>query len=171
MFPDRQDLSGLWQAIRRLSGRSAVSRLRFVGRLPPETRKELDASGLVPRVEETGFLPKEQAERCLADSSALLLAGPSDGRPVLRGWIPAKLFEYLATDLPIIYIGHSDSDAAELLRHHPGCYILEPRDVDGMIDALNHCPGQRHQRDVSALMRRTLTGKLADLLDQASART
>jgi hypothetical protein len=101
-------------------------------------------------------------------ADALLLAGPKNGLGILRGWIPAKVFEYLATDLPIIYVGTRDSDVAELLALHPGTHLVETGDVDGMIGALRACRGHRHMRDVSAFTRMSLAGRLAGLLNEAS---
>jgi hypothetical protein len=161
----------VWQAIRNLSatGRPTVDRLRFIGELPPRVRAELDTYGLMPCVETTGFLPNRTAIDQLRTADALLLAGPSDASAGMRGWIPAKLFEYLATDLPIIYVGDHDSDAAKLLAQHPGGYRFGTGDVEGITDALMRCRGNRQVRDVSAFGWDALTETLADLLDDAYA--
>jgi hypothetical protein len=78
------------------------------------------------------------------------------------------LFEYLATDLPIIYIGDPSSDAASLLRQYPGCYVLASRDLAGIKDALLSCRGERHVRDVSRFLRSKLTERLAAVLNETS---
>jgi glycosyltransferase involved in cell wall biosynthesis len=170
LYPQWQDLAGLWQAILRLeqAGQPTVDRLCFVGAPQPEVREELDAYGLMPRVEITGLLAHREAAGRLRRSGALLLAGPKDGRPELRGWSSGKMFEYLATDLPIIFVGDRDTDAAHLLEQYAGCYVVDSQDVEGLMAALRGARGERHVRDVSSLSRRTLTGKLAALLDEAA---
>jgi glycosyltransferase involved in cell wall biosynthesis len=168
MFPDRQDLRAAWHAVRNLLEEQQVDKVRFIGDIQPEVRSELDQWGLDGIVEETGFLSRPDANRALAASSALLLAGPKDARPLLQGWIPAKLFEYLATDLPIIYIGNSESDAAALLRRHPGCHVLEPGDVGGVTQALLDARDQRYKRDLTSFTRTSLTGELAAVLDRVA---
>jgi glycosyltransferase involved in cell wall biosynthesis len=168
MFPERQDLGAVWGALRILRNEHEIDAMRFVGDIQPEVRTELHEAGLDEIVDETGFLPRPEASRRLIESSALLLAGPLDDRPVLRGWIPAKLFEYLATDLPIIYMGDPDSDAANILRQHEGCEVLVPGDRDGAMRALRSARGRRFTRDIHGLTRRALTADLAALLDHVA---
>jgi hypothetical protein len=168
MYPHRNRLGSLWRAVAEQGG---VDLIRFVGRLDPRARTELDGAGLRRLIDETGFLPRAAALEILSTSSVLLLAGPHDASGVLRGWIPAKLFDYLASDLPILYIGDTRADAAEILRGYEGCYVLDGSDADGVRAALGECQaGARYVRDVTSFTRRSLTGALARLLDGVSAR-
>jgi glycosyltransferase involved in cell wall biosynthesis len=169
VHPRWQYLRGLWQAIRDLAdaAQPGVDRVCFIGEPQAEVREEMDAFGLTPRVEITGLLSHRDALDRLRGAGALLLVGPRDARPELRGWIPAKTFEYLASDLPIIFIGDRGCDAARLVERHPGCYIVDSRDVDGLTAALVDCRGKRFVRDVSDFSPRGLTAKLAAVLDEA----
>jgi glycosyltransferase involved in cell wall biosynthesis len=168
-YPAMQRLDAVWKAVVRLNGANAggVSRLKFIGDLHPFIRRELHDHALDSLVEVTGFLPYTEALAELNDSSVLLVAGPHDARGLLRGHIVAKLFEYLSTNLPIVYVGDRECDAADLLRQFPGCHIISTDDVAGIERALHASWGKRFQRDVDALSRRALTGHLAELLDQA----
>jgi hypothetical protein len=65
--------------------------------------------------------------------------------------------------------GRPDCDAADLLRDHPGCYVLRPDDVNGITTALSDCRGERHPRDVSGFTRAALTETLAEVLEHASS--
>ena len=166
-YPETQDLTAVWAAIRHLAETpgAAVDRLRFVGELHPALQTQLADSGLGEVVEVTGFLPHLEATARLRSSSALLVAGPRKARGILRGHVVAKLFDYLATGLPIVYVGDPECDAAELLGRYPGCYVSAADDVDGVVRALRSCHGRQHPRNVSDLSRRALTGRLAGLLD------
>lgn len=165
-YPETQDLSAAWAAIRRLADDGlAVRRIRFIGTLHPALRAQLADVGLASLVEETGFVSHEHAIGHLRRSSVLLLAGPRDAGGILRGQVAGKLTEYLASGLPIVYVGDLDCDAAALLRSQPGCHVHATDDVDGIARALAQCPGRLHARDMDCLSRRALTGRLAKLLD------
>ena len=168
--PAKQDLTGLWEAVRRLRGTSSpVSQIQFVGQLSPAARADLAASGLDDLITQTGLLAQEDALRTVAASTVLFLAGSSDDDPIARGWVPAKLFEYLATDRPIIYLGDPASDPAALLDGQPGCGVVEPSDVDGIADALRGLlrPAS-YRRQLDHLSRRSRVGELARILDAAA---
>lgn len=167
MFPERHDLRGLWSAMRALADESQPVTLKFIGRLRNEVRDEMRTFGLEDLIEETGFLPHGEVEGAMVSSSALLIAGHAEPSDLLQGWIPSKLFEYLSTDLPIVYIGSPTSDAASILRGFPGCYVLDSGDVEGIVAALRSSQGQRYRRDVSNISRPALAGRLAAVFDRA----
>jgi len=166
-YPDKQNLRAAFDAIGRLraNGRQ-IERLRVIGEIHPRMRAELERRGLGEMLEVTGFLPHAEAAHALSSCSALLFAGPSDGRAILRGEIAGKLFEYLASGLPIIYVGVGDCDAARLLARHPGTHLLATDDADGVARALRSINGARYRRDLAELSREALTGQLAKLLDE-----
>ena len=105
-------------------------------------------------VEETGFLPHPDAIGELESSRALVIAGPRDGRRILRGHVAAKVFEYLGTGRPIIYVGDLASDAAAIVREHAGCFLAAPGDVGSIVAAFARCGADPIRRDLSALTRR-----------------
>jgi glycosyltransferase involved in cell wall biosynthesis len=166
-YPTTQDLSAVWPAIRRLeeSGEAFVDRIRFIGDLHPALRDQLDRHGLMSRVDVTGFVGHDSAMESLRRSSALLLAGPKDAGGILRGQVAGKIPEYLATGLPIVYTGDPNCDAADLLRGHAGCHIVATGDVERMVAALAATSEGQSDRDVSALSRGALTGRLAAIFE------
>lgn len=170
-YPRTQSLSSVWQALvtQQQAGSRSVGRLKFIGELNPSLRSELRHRGLESLVHETGFLPHARALQELSEATLLLLAGPRDARGLLRGHLVAKLFEYLSTDLPILYVGDTACDAAELLRKFPGCYVVGTDDVRGVRRVLETHDGHRYQRDIADLSRSSLTGRLAEVLDSATA--
>jgi glycosyltransferase involved in cell wall biosynthesis len=170
-YPDTQRLDGVWDALAALRrrGQLFVERIRVIGELNPQMRTELASRGLDDLLEVTGFVPHQEALRALGNSSALLVAGPAEANWILRGQVAAKLAEYLATDLPIVYSGDLACDAADLLRGYPGCHLVATGDVSEAIQALNASRTERVQRGGSALSRGALTERLVAILDRVRA--
>ena len=168
-YPPSQDLSAIWAALARLAAErsSRPVRVRVVGAVSSAMRAELRAHGIEPLLEETGFVPHAEALRLAASSSVLLVAGPTGEDRAGEGWVPAKLFEYLATGLPIVWVGPAENDGASLLREHAGCSVLPAHDIDGVFAVLAAIEAERHERDLAGLSRADRTRQLVDLLDRA----
>lgn len=172
LYLDRQDLSAVWPALAALRSARAVEglRLRFVGGLRPAVRQQIEANSLADALEVTEFLPHREALAAMASSSALLVAGARDARPALAGMIPAKVFEYMGTGLPLIYVGDGASDAAQLLAVHPRCHLVPPNDVESAHRALLAAAHEAPlARSLEPFTRRTLAGRLAGVLAGAAA--
>ncbi|HWW95926.1 MAG TPA: glycosyltransferase [Vicinamibacteria bacterium] len=167
-YPEKQDLSAAWAALALLreSGQAPGLRLRFVGEIDPRLRAQIADHGLDDVLEVTGFLPYRAVLEEMGRSSALLLAGGRDDRPSLKGMIPAKVFEYLATGLPIIYVGDLRTDVAGLLRSHVGCHLVAPGDTEEARQALLQAVAERLvSRELADFTRRELTARLARTLE------
>ena len=57
------------------------------------------------------------------EASMLFASGPQGSDPLSRGWVPAKLFEYIASGRSVLFIGDPAGDAAALLRGQAGCFV------------------------------------------------
>ena len=172
-YAGRQDLSAVWKALARIAAdRSSPSvRLRIVGEVPSAMRAELRASGIEPLLEVTGFLCHEEALRRVASASVLVAAGPARSEGAVgEGWLPAKLFEYLATGLPVLWVGALPNDGASLLATHSGCRIFEPHQVEGAMTAIREESGRHYPRQLGGLARRDRARALAELLGAHAAR-
>jgi glycosyltransferase involved in cell wall biosynthesis len=169
LYPNMQDLRALWAALRQMRIREPGlrMRLRFVGELAPSVREEITAAGLEETLEVTGFLPQKDALAATASSSVLVMGGFHQDDSLYRGWLPAKVFEYLATGLPIVYVGAKDTDATALLSAHRGCYVAATGDVEGVLSALLAAKSAgRVARQLEAFTRRALAGGLARVLEE-----
>lgn len=168
-YPDRQDFGTVLRAIATLRTEGRLPdgfRLRFIGRMPGEVAVAAGGLGIGDVLEATGFVSHEEALQGLTSSGALLLGGPArDG--VLRGWIPAKVFEYLATDRPILYVGDPEADVTGILRAQPGCHLVTVGDVAAMREAIvagmsDPCS---HSRDLGPFSSESLAEALRVQLD------
>jgi glycosyltransferase involved in cell wall biosynthesis len=167
-YPGQQDLSTLWDAAARLRAAGSDVRVRFVGELPAVVAADLRRRGLEP--EATGFLSHSEAALQIASASVLVAAGPSRDRPAQRGWIPAKLFDYLATDRPIVYVSARPNDGASLLDDQSGAHVVAPGDTDAALAALRAAQDTPTVvRDTSPFSRRERTRTLALALGQLSS--
>ena len=169
-YPDAQSLGTLWDALAQLvAGGERAPTVRFIGEVPAETRREAEAKGVGDLLEATGFVSHGEAVHALAGSSMLLASGfPSDS-PATAGWVPAKLFEYLGSDRPILFVGERDTDAARLLEGEPGSFVVVPGDVAGTLAALRKGLGiERVERDPNRHSRTRRAAELAAILDAAA---
>jgi glycosyltransferase involved in cell wall biosynthesis len=166
-YPGRQSLETLWLALAEMRKRGySIPRLRWVGAFPDEARAELERHGLADILDLKGFVPQPEALALMSGASGLLACDFVDMRPLSLGTTPAKLFEYIASGAPIIYVGHPQGEAARMLDRYPGCHMVPFGDVESAIRAVQTALGEDvRQRDVADLSRRARTAELARLFD------
>lgn len=168
------DLATLWRALARMrdDDPTSVPRVRFVGNMPAELSVEIAGFGLGDLLESAGVVPHATAMRELMSASMLIASGIAGDHPAKRGWVPAKLFEYLASGIPMLYLGDPDTDAGRLLAGHAGVHVVRPGDVDGAVGALRaSLGGPDAARDVGHLSRAAGAATLAAILDNARRAT
>jgi len=122
--------AGLWAALAALREDGAIPdlRLRFVGTVAPAVRQSLEAHGLMPIVDTTGFVPHDEALREMTRSTLLLLAIEPFAQA--EGMITSKCYEYLASGRPVLGVGPPDGDAHALLQRHDAGTVAGWDDTD-----------------------------------------
>jgi hypothetical protein len=174
-YPDRQDLSTVFRALRELAceGHESCARVRVVGDGSAQITDLAREHGVALDV--TGFLPQREALRHVAAARVLVLAGPTATDPrdlVSQGHIPAKLFEYLASLRPIVAVASPCSDVARSIRPFPGVRVVPPGDVGAAKAAFLSLLGLEGVDRVPLLepyTRRSLTGRLARLFEDLAS--
>jgi len=170
-YPNRQDLSAVWPALARLrrAGELPGLAVRFVGSIAPAVLAAVRGAGLGNALEVTGFLSHKEALAAMSRSTLLLLAGPRQVDPTETGCIAGKVFEYLATGLPILYVGDPRMEVARMLAGQAGCHVIPAGDVDGVERVLRRAPHQGTvARDLAAYGRKALTARLAHIFDEVA---
>ena len=169
-YPGLQDLGTPLRALTRLRARDVPDlRVLVVGQRPGGLDEELAALGNA--VVCTGFVRHAEALRLVSGSSLLLLAGPRRGEDVALGHIAAKVFEYLGSRRPILYVGHPEADMARLLRPMAGVEIVAPGQTDAAERAIRRLLAHRElRRSLTRITHEHLAGRLAGLLAASADR-
>ena len=143
---------------------------RFVGRIA-EDEKECIA-GRKSDIKRLGFLPQAQALQQMEDADYLLLTLTDASH------LPGKLFEYLATEKPILAVTLGDSEIARLLAETKAGLHADPSDPDAvrrmLLAALGNLDSGNTIRPDAAAIRRyqrpRLAAELAGLIDLTATR-
>ncbi|UII24561.1 glycosyltransferase family 4 protein [Fulvivirga maritima] len=159
------------KAIKELHNEGKSFKLEFIGNVNKTLQLEIENDeALSQLVTVKPYMPHAEVLKMYRRSAVLLLLSSySKNAP---GHIPGKLFEYLASERPILALGSTEGDSAEIIKETGVGVVCGPDEVQKLKDALV----QMHEDyasttskptpDVSRFSRRNLTKKLADLLNE-----
>ncbi len=105
-------------------------RLRFVGRVAEKYKSLLRDSELGDKVVFVPHVKHAEAVRYMVSSDLLLLAIPDV--PDNEGILTGKLFEYLASGVPVLGVGPVNGDAARIIRECDAGKMFDYGDAAGM---------------------------------------
>lgn len=117
----------------------------------------------------TNTIPHKEVVKLYGKSALLLLV--LTGYKDAEGYMPGKLFEYLATGLPVLGVGPEQGDAADLLNKSGAGVMIHENQQQQIKDNLLHHFKAWENADgksmslVNDYSRRTMTARLAELLD------
>lgn len=112
-------------------------RLQFIGQIDSSVRASLARLGLLDLTETSGFVPHVEAiERCRRSQILLLAMGITPLTPA--GWMPSKLYEYLACRTPILAYTVRGEAAQTIEDAAAGIVVSsnDPRDVVAALERL-----------------------------------
>ncbi len=145
--------------------------MEFVGEVYQPFKDYVAArSALREWVQFTGNVTHEKVMEYYGSTSLLVLILTGYRDP--HGFFPGKLFEYIATGVPVLGIGPVKSDAATVLQQTGTGTMVESNDVaeikNLVLTAFNHwqtatTPNIK-KADLSHYSRKAITGKLVNLL-------
>lgn len=169
----------LWEVVRdlRTEGELAKLEIRLVGTVAPAVREDLRELGLEAVTSLDGFLPHRDALARMAESTLLLLV--IERAEEADGHITSKLYEYLATERPVLGIGPPGGDANRLLRRHGAGEVADWDDRERIRALLlDHYAAWESgsprvgtaREELGAHTRRTQARRMADVLRWATAR-
>jgi glycosyltransferase involved in cell wall biosynthesis len=111
--------------------------LEFIGEVYPSFMSFIENDEVVSRrTILTGNIPHKDLLLKYGESSLLLLV--LNGYKDAEGYMPGKLFEYIATGIPVLGVGPPDGDAASLLKETKGGKMLEASNIEGIKSHLVH---------------------------------
>ena len=138
--------------------------------LSKEFRETITQLGLSDVVQIEDRIPNAEALRRMAGASALLLLQATDDTSTL---IPAKAFEYLRINKPILAMT-GEGATADLLQGMSECHIVNPLDQESLMDAMQQLYAQWSQggneghmtsRAIQKFERKHLTKELVTILN------
>lgn len=126
-----QNIDGLWLALSSLSPeqRSSVE-LEITGNMAADVKESIASYQLEDLIEVKAFVPHREAIERMLNAHVLLLPIPQseNNKSILTG----KLFEYLATRRPILAIGPTGGNAADILRDVEKADMIDYKDVQAI---------------------------------------
>lgn len=137
-FYHAQSPTALLEACRSLRERDALFRQHFKLKLVGSIAFHLDdvfEAEDAAFVERTGYIDRKAAATAMRDADALFYMTPA--HPHGRYCYPAKIFEYLATDRPILALVHRDASIQKLLSAAGGVSMAYHGDRSGFELALS----------------------------------
>lgn len=145
-------------------------RMTFVGKVSEQVRDFVkDDSWLVERVFFPGYVPHGKVFDFYAKADALVLI-LTDTKNA-QGNIPGKLFEYLATGVPVLALGDPDGDSAKILSEAGGGEVIRHEDFVKIQIALRKLMDGIAEREtevkIGRFSRQSLTQELAVILDES----
>lgn len=117
----------------------------------------------------TPTMPHKEVVKLYGKSALLLLV--LTGYKDAEGYMPGKLFEYLATGLPVLGVGPEQGDAADLLNKSGAGIMIAEGNHQQIKDNLLQCfkawenQETRNTKLVNEYSRKTMTSRLSELLD------
>ncbi len=178
MFSKARNHEAFWQAVSELVQENPYFAkdlsIRFYGITDPSVLESAQKYGLSSYVSVGNYVPHEKIVQIMASAWVLLLSVHDS--PNLQGFVPGKLFEYLASRRPIFCIGPETGDSAAIIQETKAGLVASFQDknkmkINLMVFYSDFING-RHEdggRQIERYSRKALTGKLASLLDEMVA--
>jgi glycosyltransferase involved in cell wall biosynthesis len=168
-------LRALYNSIRDKKIPAGKIKIRFIGSIDKETRGLVRQFNLDDNIEIRGYLPHHKALEEIYTADLLLLI-PSYGSGA-ELFVPAKIYEYLASRKPILCLADPGACADLILRSRSG-YTVPPTDPIKIADKLGEMYHLWENGEliidpdmdlISIFECRKLTGRLAALLTEVCA--
>lgn len=110
--------------------------IQFVGNIAPDVLNNLAPNKFLTPLQLIGHVPHREAVQHMMDSNLLLFIVPmADNNKMI---ITGKLFEYLASQSPILSIGPTDGDASKLLEENQRDAMIDYNDKEKIKSTILH---------------------------------
>lgn len=141
----------------------------FVGKVSEQVQNYVKAdSWLSARIQFAGYVSHQEVFGFYAKADALVLI-LTDTKNA-QGNIPGKLFEYLATGIPVLALGDPNGDSAQILKDSGGGEVIAHTDSEGikkrLRSLLDSSSSETKSADLEKYSRRNLSFQLAKILDE-----
>ena len=162
-------VDGLLEVLHKMQNSGTDFLFRFVGTVNDKIRKRIIMKAGDKHTEFISHVSHPEAIKYMAASTVLLLVIPH--YPHNRLIITGKLFEYIASEKPVLCLGPVDGDAAEIIKNCRAGVTAAYDDTRAIEEFFNNLPLIREQIDRSAAeqySRSNLAKRFASVLDSYS---
>jgi glycosyltransferase involved in cell wall biosynthesis len=160
----------LWTALKELvktyTDFAAQLEIKLVGKVDVFVTEQINAAGLSQYVRKIDYLPHNEVIREQQKSAVLLLLVNNTANA--KGILTGKFFEYMAANRPVLAIGPTDGDLADIIKTTQ-CGVISNFDDEGALktNLLRLFHKEREQRidsAIAAYSRKALTAHLCNVL-------
>ncbi len=173
LMNDDRNPKALWRVLSRMAGANpelkSDLKIRIVGTCSSEVLKSIENNGLSDNLDYLGYQDHDQVARYQQSAQVLLLT--VNEVPSAKGIVTGKIFEYMQARRPVLAIGPTDGDLADILEKTNSGVILDFDDEEGMENVIHGFYQQFrtrslvvNSRNIEAFSRRNLTGELYEIL-------
>ena len=165
----------LWQVLSELANRDDAFRsklsIQLYGPVDNQVIKSLESFGLKDNLTISEYIKHDKAVQLMSEKSVLLLSvGLSKSS---RGWIPAKLFEYMAARRPILAVGAGAVDCNSILLEHGYPEVIDYQDapsfysqISALYQRFNSRQLENMEGNIETFERKNLAKQMCDKLDR-----
>lgn len=163
---------GLWKVLKELITENESFKnqleIKLVGKLDIVVKDSIEAYGLSSFVRKIDYLPHDKVieEQQRSKVNLLLVNQTQNAKGILTG----KFFEYLSAGAPILAIGPTDGDLADILKETKAGYISDFDDLKSLKkNILTLFESQvllRNEAKIKDYSRKNLTKKLSEILNE-----
>ena len=147
--------------------------LILIGKLADEVNKNIEKYQLKSYVKIIDYLPHHEVINYQKMAQVLLLI--VNNVPSAKGIITGKIFEYLQANRPVLAIGPTDGDLAEIIGKTNSGTIVDFKDIKTLRSTLIECYNEykNHNlavksKNIEQYHRKNLTEKLADIINNVT---
>lgn len=142
--------------------------IKLVGKVDYFVNERLKLYGLENYVRRIDYLPHNEVIKEQQKTKALLLL--VNNTPNAKSILTGKIFEYLAANVPVLAIGPTDGDLAEILNKTQSGFISDFNDEmklkENILRIYSNPQFQPNKNEILKFSRRELTKTLSELLNK-----
>lgn len=149
-------------------------RIKLIGKNDEQILKALKDRGLQEALTDMGYQPHSVAVEQQRKASILIL--PLRKEPEYKAVLPGKLFEYMASERPVLGIGQPDGAMAMILGEAKTGTVLDWDDKKGISEYIEKCWKMHLEgrlttvgADISRFTRRSTIRQMAGLFDRLTS--
>lgn len=175
-LPPSLNLKGLWQVLSELSESLPNFRndleIKLVGKVDHSVIDDLKSYNLSDQLNRIEYVTHDKAAFLMRQSAILLLAINKDS-PNAKGILTGKFFEYLASGRPIMAIGPTDGELAQILKESEAGVIATYDDlaqikkiITSLYEKYLHNDLSNNPKGIEKYTRKNLTSELVTILNK-----